>query len=312
MSKKTGYLLGILLTIIIGMLLMWFFCCGSGAVSGISDDSDNSNQQVVATGAAAATQMGFSIKDPKGNFKFSDEHNFDFNTSGFSILQPVAGAVDTGIGKLQAYLNAEGNAGKFVDITGYYDTDEDNSSAFPNLGLARANAIKNYFVSKGISSSKINTFGELRDALVPDGTIYRGPVSFTVGTYENENGDADEMAALKARINADPLVLQFNTAQASISLTAEQRQKMADISRYLDHVSGSSASIVGHTDNTGNPASHMPLGLKRANFAKDYFKRNGMSESQLKTSSKGDKDPVADNATAEGRAQNRRSVVTIN
>ena len=256
--------------------------------------------------------MGFSIKDPKGNFKFSDENNLDFNTSGFSILQPVSGAVDTGIGKLQAYLNAEGNAGKFVDITGYYDTDEDNTSAFPNLGLARANAVKNYFVSKGISSSKINTFGELRDALVPDGNIYRGPVSYTIGTYENANGDADEMAALKARINADPLVLQFNTAQASISLTAEQRQKMADISRYLDHVSGSTASIVGHTDNTGNPASHLPLGLKRANFAKDYFKRNGISETQLKTSSQGDKDPVADNTTEAGRAKNRRSVISIN
>lgn len=311
MSKKTGYLLGILLTIIIGMLLMWFFCCGSGAASGISDDSDQSNQ-VAATKQAAATSMGFSIKDPNGDFSFSNAGNFDFNASGFSILKPVSGAVDDGLGKLQAYLNADGNAGKFVNITGYYDTDEDNTSAFPNLGLARANAAKNYFVSKGISSSKINTFGELRDALVPDGTIYRGPVSYAMDAYENENGDADEMAALKARINANPLVLHFNTAQASISLSPEQRQKVADISRYLDHVSGSSATIVGHTDNTGNPASHMPLGLKRADFAKGYFKRNGISEAQLSTSSQGDKDPVADNATEEGRAQNRRSVVTLN
>lgn len=311
MSKKTGYLLGILLTIIIGMLLMWFFCCGSGAASGITNESDQNNQ-VVAPEKPAPTQMGFSIKDPDGNFSFSNKANLDFNASGFSILQPVAGAVDEGIGKLQAYFNKDGNAGKFVDITGYYDTDEDNNSAFPNLGLARANAVKNYFVSKGISSSRINTYGELRDALVPDGTIYRGPVSFKVGTYDNENGDAEEMAALKARINANPLVLNFNTAQASISLTPEQRQKVADISRYLDHVSGSSASIVGHTDNTGNPASHVSLGLKRAEFAKGYFKRNGIAEAQLKTSSKGDKDPAADNATEEGRAINRRSVVTLN
>jgi len=311
MSKKTRYLLGILLTIIIGSILYWFFCCGAGAGSGIADDDDNGNQ-VVATETTAATRMGFSIKDPNGNFKFSDQNNLDFNSSGFSILQPVSGAIDAGIGKLQAYLNKEGNAGKFVDITGYYDTDEDNTSAFPNLGLARANAVKNYFVSKGISSSKMNTFGELRGALVPDGNIYRGPVSYKMGAYKGTNGDADEMAALKARINANPLVLHFNSAQASISLSPEQRQKMADISRYLDHVSGSSASIVGHTDNTGNPAGHMPLGLKRAEFAKEYFKRNGISEAQLKTASQGDKDPVADNATEAGRAQNRRSVVSLN
>lgn len=310
MSKKTGYLLGILLTIIIGMILYWFFCCGAGAASGIADD-DNQSNQVVAP-AKAATSMGFAVKDPNGNLDISQEGNFDFDTSSFAIVQPLAATVNEGIGKLQAYLNADGNAGKFVNITGYYDTDEENTSAFPNLGLARANTVKNYLVSRGISSSKINTAGELRDALVPDGTIYRGPVSFTMGAYENENGDAEEMAALKARINANPLVLHFNTAQASISLSAEQRQKVADISRYLDHVEGSSATIVGHTDNTGNPASHVSLGLKRAEFAKGYFKRNGISEAQLKTSSKGDKDPAADNATEAGRAQNRRSVVTLN
>ena len=310
MSKKTGYLLGILLTIIIGTILYWFFCCGAGAASGIADD-DNQNNQVVAP-AKVATSMGFAVKDPNGNLNISQEGNFDFDTSSFAIVQPLAASVNEGIGKLQAYLNADGNAGKFVNITGYYDTDEENTSAFPNLGLARANTVKNYLVSKGISSSKINTAGELRDALVPDGTIYRGPVSFTMGAYESENGDAEEMAALKARINANPLVLHFNTAQASISLSAEQRQKVADISRYLDHVEGSSATIVGHTDNTGNPASHVSLGLKRAEFAKGYFKRNGISEAQLKTSSKGDKDPAADNATEAGRAQNRRSVVTLN
>ena len=99
--------------------------------------------------------MGFAIKDPNGNFSFSDKNNLDFNASGFSIIQPVSGAVNNGIGKLQAYLNTDGNNGKSVDITGYYDSDEKNSSAFPNLGLARANAVKNYFVSKGIPSSRI-------------------------------------------------------------------------------------------------------------------------------------------------------------
>ena len=311
MSKKTGYLLGILLTIIIGMLLMWFFCCGSGVTSdtNVMSDQDNQSQEVVAP---SPTSMALAIKDPNGKLNFSIPENFDFKISGFNPITPIAGSIDEGIGKLQAYFNENDNKAKYLDITGYYDTGEDNTSAFPNLGLARANAVKNYFVSKGVPSAKINTYGELLDSLVPDDTIYRGPVAFKIGAFENENGDTEEMAALKARINANPLVLNFNTAQASISLTAEQRQKVADISRYLDHVDGSSASIVGHTDNTGNPAAHESLGLKRAEFAKGYFKRNGISETQLQTSSKGDTDPVADNATEEGRAQNRRSVVTLN
>lgn len=313
MSKKTGYLLGILLTIIIGMLLMWFFCCGSGAVA--ANDAaveDDQNNQKVAVENPAPTRMGFTIKDPNGNFGFSNAGNFDFNSSDYTILQPVSDAVDDGLGKLQAYLNTDGNNGKFVDITGYYDADEDNNSAFPNLGLARANAVKNYFVSKGISSARLNTYGELLESLVPDGTIYRGPIAYTITTNDNPDTEAEEMAALKERINANPLVLYFDTAQSTIALTQEQRQKVADISRYLDHAAGSSATIVGHTDNTGNPAAHVPLGLKRAEFAKSYLQRNGISEAQIKTSSKGDKDPIADNGTEAGRAKNRRCVVTIN
>lgn len=311
MSKKTGYLLGILGTIIIGMLLMWFFCCGSGASSdnGISSDQDNQTKNTVAP---TPSSMALAIKDPNGSLNFSIPENFDFKISDFTHLKPVAGSIDGGIGQLQTYLNDADNKFKYLDITGYYDTDEDNTSAFPNLGLARANDVKNYFVSQGVPSAKINTYGELLESLVPDDAIYKGPVAFKMGAYENENGDADAMAALKERINANPLVLYFQTGQSSITLTAEQRQKVADISKYLDHVSGSSASIVGHTDNTGNPDAHIPLGLKRADFAKGYLTRNGISEAQIKTSSKGDQDPIADNATEEGKAKNRRSVVTIN
>ena len=441
MSKKTGYLLGILFTIIIGMLLKWFICCGSGATSGTTDksnqvvgtekpsagqmgfaikdpngnfsfsdknnldfnasgfsiiqpvsgavnngigklqaylntdgnngksvditgyyDSDEKNSSAfpnlglaranavknyfvskgipssrintygelraslvpdgtiyrgpVSYGIGTATNsqdlMGFVIKDPNGNFSFSDKNNLDFNASGFSIIQPVSGAVNNGIGKLQAYLNTDGNNGKSVDITGYYDSDEKNSSAFPNLGLARANAVKNYFVSKGIPSSRINTYGELRASLVPDGTIYRGPVSYGIGTATSNNGNSQDLAELKKRINANPLVLYFDTSRASIALSKEQRQKVADINKYLDKVPNASISIVGHTDSRGNRTNNISLGRNRANFARDYFIRNGISNSKIKTSSKGPDAPIADNGTPQGRAKNRRSVVTLN
>lgn len=312
MSKKTGYLLGILGTIIIGMLLMWFFCCGSGASSDGAITSDQNNQTQNNTVAPTPSSMALAIEDSNGTLNFSVPENFDFKISDYKHLQPVSASIDGGIGKLETYLNDDENKFTYLDITGYYDTDENNTSAFPNLGLARANDVKNYFVSKGIPSAKINTYGELLETLVPDDTIYRGPVAFKIGAYENENGDADEMAALKDRINANPLVLYFQTGQSSITLTPEQRQKVADVSKYLDHVNGSSVSIVGHTDNTGNPEAHIPLGLKRANYAKGYLTRNGIPEAQIITSSKGDQEPIADNATEEGKAKNRRSVVTIN
>lgn len=315
MSKKTGYLLGILLTIVLCMILAWYFCCGVSETD--TDTHVNDNQEVVATPVPIpdkATSMGFSLKDPDGNVVYNYNDNFNFDTSQFSILEPVSGHVNEGIGKLQAYLNADGNAGKFVDIRGFYDTDEENTSALANLGLARANAVKNYFVGKGIPSTRINTFGELRDALVPDGTIYRGPIEYgmIVQADEGVTKVAVEMKAIADRLEADPLLLNFNTAQTSIDLSAEQRQKVGDISRYLDKVPGSTVSIVGHTDNDGSRATNTRVGLERANFAKTYLVRNGISEARITTTSKGPDEPIATNETAEGRAQNRRCVVTLN
>jgi len=69
---------------------------------------------------------------------------------------------------------------------------------------------------------------------------------------------------------------------------------------------------VGHTDNTGVASTNMRLGLNRANFAKTYLMQNGISEAKINTASKGQTSPIESNATKEGRAKNRRTVVTLN
>jgi len=152
--------------------------------------------------------------------------------------------------------------------------------------------------------------GELMESMVPKENVYLGPISYGL-SGESENA-AEEMKALFDKINANPLTLYFNTAEASISLNAEQRQKVADISRYLDKIEGATANVVGHTDNTGVATTNMRLGLDRANFAKAYLMRNGISETKIKTSSKGQTAPIESNATEEGRSKNRRTVVTLN
>lgn len=221
---------------------------------------------------------------------------------------PLASSMEPGINGLKSYLDE--NIERVVNITGYYKSDEENNTAYPNLGLARANAVKNHLTTKGISSSKINTMGELMDSMVSKDDIYLGPVAFDIDA-QAENAE-DELKALYDKINDDPLVLYFNTAEASINLNSEQRQKVADISRYLDKVEGASANIVGHTDDTGNAQTNMRLGLDRANFAKNYLKSNGISEVKINTSSKGQTQPLESNATEEGRSKNRRTVVTLN
>ncbi|MDE0598377.1 MAG: OmpA family protein [Dokdonia donghaensis] len=316
MSKKSGYLLGMLLTIIICMILAWIFCCGAGASAASTTDKQETtiDDQNAVAAATAATSMGFNLRGTDGNFAFTSNDNFNFNSSDFAIITPVAGDVNGGIAKLKGYFDAENNDNKMVNITGYYDSDEVNNSAYANLGLARATAVKNYFVDQGISSSRINTYGELREELVPDGDIYRGPVSYNLYAQaaEDEAKAQEELANMAEAIKADPLVIYFDYSEASVNLNAQQRKKLGDITRYLDKVEGSSITVEGHTDSQGSMATNDRLGLERAEFGKQYLQNNGIAGAKIKTVTKGERNPIATNDTEEGRAQNRRAVITIN
>jgi outer membrane protein OmpA-like peptidoglycan-associated protein len=64
--------------------------------------------------------------------------------------------------------------------------------------------------------------------------------------------------------------------------------------------------IVGHTDSTGSDAINDPLSLERARTVSNYLQDRGVPASRLEIAGRGSREPVADNATPEGRARNRR------
>ena len=301
MTKTTTNLLLMLITILAGTYF-YITCCSECAASVEQEPP----KQAVIPMAPEATSYPFAFND--GDYGYNSNDNFNFKSSSSFTLIPLSKNVENGMNSLKTFL--EENIGKVINITGYYTSDETNDSAFPNLGLARANAVKNHFVSNGISSTRINTMVELMNDMVSKDGTYLGPVAYSL-EGESENA-GDELKALYDKIKANPLVLYFNTAEASISLDAEQRQKVADISRYLDKEEGATANVVGHTDNTGVAATNMKLGLNRANFAKDYLMQNGIPDAKINTSSKGQTDPIESNATEEGKTKNRRTVVTLN
>lgn len=311
MSKKTSYLLGILLTIILGTIFYYNLCCKS-------HEEDTNSTTDIETAVPEApeikdpTKSNFSIIDSKSGMSFKTNGNFNFNASKFSILNPISEDLSSEIKKLTNYLN--NNSNKTVDITGFYTSDEENNSAFPTLGLARANVVKNYFITNGASSKSINTFGVVNDSLVPNNKgMYFGPITYQLNTTKDGDTSASEsLLALKKTIKANPLIMHFEIGNTSINLSPEQREKVAKISRYVDKTDNTTIQIIGHTDSEGNRANNIELGQNRADGIKEYFIKNGISESKIKTTSKGPDKPIADNSTDEGQAKNRRVVVTIN
>lgn len=65
-------------------------------------------------------------------------------------------------------------------------------------------------------------------------------------------------------------------------------------------------SVIGHTDSSGSDTINNPLSLDRAEAVRDYLVSKGVASSRIEVAGHGEREPVADNATPAGRAQNRR------
>jgi OOP family OmpA-OmpF porin len=68
---------------------------------------------------------------------------------------------------------------------------------------------------------------------------------------------------------------------------------------------------VGHTDSIGTDAYNQKLSIRRAESVKAYLVSKGIEKNRIYTEGKGEKQPVADNKTKEGRAKNRRVEIEV-
>jgi OOP family OmpA-OmpF porin len=68
---------------------------------------------------------------------------------------------------------------------------------------------------------------------------------------------------------------------------------------------------VGHTDSDGSDAYNQKLSVKRADSVKEYLVGKGIEKNRVYTEGKGEKQPVADNKTKEGKSKNRRVEIEV-
>ncbi len=79
----------------------------------------------------------------------------------------------------------------------------------------------------------------------------------------------------------------------------------------LDKYPGSDLLIVGHTDSVGTDAYNQALSQRRANSTADFLATNEVSRARLRTSGRGEEEPIADNSSEVGKQKNRRVEVAI-
>jgi OmpA-OmpF porin, OOP family len=258
--------------------------------------------------AAAVTKGAWKITDNDG-FKVTTDQHFRFLTSGASYLEPVSANLQSGIDKTVAFLKA--NPKKALTITGFYTGDEQNNTVLPNLGLGRANDIKAYLASLGVSSHQLLIDGKLMDgkAFFQGDTLVNG-ADFSFGTVATSDTRLEQ---IKARLLGKPLTLHFGTNEQSLTLTEQQRTDLADMIYYLDNADGSSLDIAGHTDDMGKKSVNEYLSLKRAEFVAEYLTQNGnIGADRMTKEGLGPNKPAVPNTSKENRAMNRRVEIILN
>ena len=94
-------------------------------------------------------------------------------------------------------------------------------------------------------------------------------------------------------------------------LKPEGKAKLDDLVGKVKGVNLEVIIAVGHTDSIGTEAYNQKLSVRRAEAVKAYLVSKGIEKNRVYTEGKGEKQPVADNKTAEGRAKNRRVEIEV-
>lgn len=113
-------------------------------------------------------------------------------------------------------------------------------------------------------------------------------------------------APTKVRLSADTL---FDFDKSVL-----KPEGKAELDTLVERIKGIKLDVViavGHTDSIGTDAYNNRLSMRRADSVKAYLVSKGIDAKRIKTDGKGESQPIADNASAEGRAKNRRVDIEV-
>lgn len=181
-------------------------------------------------------------------------------------------------------------------ITGLYSEREDKRTSEKDLGIARA---INLIEQMGMDTTLVQSASrKLRNNKWKDSTCsFKAiEIKYVISTD-------------KIKEIADRTIIYF-------PYNSTRKLNDNEVEEYLDGVISKfqqedRIEIIGHTDAQGTPESNLLLGIARANVIRDYLLSKGIKANRIITDTKGHTNPIGDNDTQEGRAQNRRTELRI-
>jgi OOP family OmpA-OmpF porin len=104
---------------------------------------------------------------------------------------------------------------------------------------------------------------------------------------------------------------RLNFATGSATILPQSQEQLDNIAAVLKAYPQVNVKVGGYTDNTGDAAANLKLSQARAESVRQALTEKGIAASRLAAEGYGDKHPVDDNSTEEGRARNRRIALRV-
>ena len=118
--------------------------------------------------------------------------------------------------------------------------------------------------------------------------------------------DANGLEAIKVTFDSG-ILFDFNKS----TLRPEAKASLDKFAAEMSDMKETGITVYGHTDNVGSEAANRKISLQRAESVGNYLNSKGIAKSRITMHGMGYDQPVADNSTEAGRAQNRRVEVFI-
>ena len=226
--------------------------------------------------------------EPELELRFSDVHfahdSAELDGEASSILDESGSALRD---RLDERVLVVGHA----DATGEEDYNLE-------LSLRRARAVRDYLVGNfpGLGQDRFRIAGAGESQPVADNATEDG---------RRQNRRAEMMLVTEVALS------DVNFAHDSAELDGAASSILDESGRGLRDRLNERILVIGHADATGSDVHNLVLSLRRAQAVRDYLIANvpGLGEDGVEVAASGESQPVADNATADGRRQNRRAEV---
>lgn len=160
-----------------------------------------------------------------------------------------------------------------------------------------------------------NTGNTARGAII--GAVVGGAAGAVIGRQMDQQAQQIDQTVPGAEVQrvGEGIAVTFESGilfpYNSDQLVPAGRSNLQALARSLQQYPGSEVLIVGHTDSTGSDEYNMGLSLRRAESAASYLSAQGVARSRIRTSGRGETEPIASNESESGRQQNRRVEVAI-